>query len=253
MLLEIPAVSYKKVQAGDTWKSLALSCLGSEERYVLLAQLNGEQPWAPPELGQIILIPYNLSWVASGNESLSTLAYRFLGSTKYAFQLVTYNNLEEGEIKRGSTLLLPLSDLPLTQEGKDRAEAAAQELGAKAHADHFRNQKDSSVETKLLADDVRGGRYVAAVARGNELLATAKLTHSGRAHVLFLLLESYVALDARGLARTTCEAWRALAPQEELDPLLISPKILRVCEKPVESAPKSTPVSRDSPSGSEEQ
>lgn len=229
MILEIPAVTYHKVHEGQTWKSLARELLGDEKRYILLAQVNDNKPWIEPELGQLIVVPYNLAWIATGEESLPTLAYRFLGSTKHAYQIVQYNNLGEGELKRGQVLLLPLSELPLTEEGKATAELAAHQITKQSHGDLFREQQESKEEARQLGEDIRSGRYVSAVARGNQLLEGGKLSQEGRAQVHRYLLEAYVALDARGLARTACEAWRSLTPQSKLDPLTTSPKILRVC------------------------
>jgi hypothetical protein len=229
MLLDIPAVTYRQVHQHETWKSLARELLGDERRHILLAQINGHKPWIEPELGQLIVVPYNLSWVATGEESLATLAYRFLGSTKHAYRIVQYNDLDEDGPERGDVVLLPLHELNLTTEGQAAAELAAAQLTTQAHGDHFRKQQDSKTEEKHLSEDIRGGRYVSAVARGTKLLASGKLTQSGRAQVHFHLLEAYVALDARGLARTSCEAWRSLLPDQVLDPLTTSPKILRVC------------------------
>jgi hypothetical protein len=229
MLLDIPAVTYRQVHQDETWKSLARELLGDERRHILLAQINGHKPWIEPELGQLIVVPYNLSWVATGEESLATLAYRFLGSTKHAYRIVQYNDLDEDGPERGDVVLLPLHELNLTTEGQAAAELAAAQLTTQAHGDHFRKQQDSKKEEKHLSEDIRGGRYVSAVARGTKLLADGKLTQSGRAQVHFHLLEAYVALDARGLARTSCEAWRSLLPDQVLDPLTTSPKILRVC------------------------
>lgn len=230
MILEIPAVGYRQVHEGETWKSLAAEELGSEHRYILLAQVNGHKPWINPELGQLIVVPYNLAWLATGEESLATLAYRFLGSTKYAYSLVQYNQLGEDGPKRGDVLLLPLSELSLTDEGRAAAERAASQITEQSRGDHFESQRKSRDEAKALADDVRQGRYVAAVARGTRLLSEGRLSQPGRSSVHLLLLESYVALDERGLARTACESFRALSPDVELDPLMTSPKILRVCK-----------------------
>jgi hypothetical protein len=229
MILEIPAVTYHKVHEDQTWKSLAKELLGDEKRYILLAQVNDHKPWIEPELGQLIVVPYNLAWIATGEESLPTLAYRFLGSTKHAYQIVQYNDLGDREIERGRVLLLPLSELPLTEEGKAAAELAAHQITEQSHGDLFREQQESKEEARQLGEDIRGGRYVSAVARGSQLLEGGKLTQEGRAQVHRHLLEAYVALDARGLARTACQAWRSLTPQSKLDPLTTSPKILRVC------------------------
>lgn len=237
MILEIPAVGYRQVHEGETWKSLADEELGSEHRYILLAQVNGHKPWIDPELGQLIAVPYNLAWLSTGEESLATLAYRFLGSTKYAYRLVQYNQLGEDGPKRGEVLLLPLSELSLTDEGRAAAERAAAQITEQSRGDHFENQRKSRDEAKALADDVRQGRYVAAVTRGTRLLSEGRLSQPGRSTVHLLLLEAYVALDERGLARTACESFRALSPDVELDPLMTSPKILRVCKASATEGP----------------
>lgn len=229
MVLEIPAVTYRQVHEGETWKSLAQELLGGEHRHILLAQVNGHKPWIKPELGQLILVPYNLGWVASGEESLATLAYRFLGSTKYAYRLVQYNELGEKGAERGQVLLLPLHELPLTDEGRAAAEQAATQISQQSQGQAYKHQKGSRQSTDKLADDIRGGRYISAVTRGTELLAAGHLSQPGRAQVQRLLLEAYVALDARGLARTACDSWHSLAPAAKLDPFTTSPKILRLC------------------------
>lgn len=229
MVLEIPSVTYRQVHSGDTWKSLAQELLGDEKRYILLAQVNGHKPWIEPELGQLVVVPYNLAWLSTGEESLATLAYRFLGSSKHAYRIVQYNDLGEDGPERGQVLLLPLHELSLTGEGQAAAETAAAMLTSQGHGDGFHKQQASKNEEKHLAEDVRSGRYVIAVARGTKLLSEGRLTQPGRAQVHFLLMEAYVALDARGPARTACEAWRSLNPQATLDPLMTSPKILRVC------------------------
>ncbi len=247
MIIDIPAITYRQVLVGETWKSLATELLGEEYRYVLLAEVNGQKPWIEPELGQIIKVPYNLAWLATGEESLSTLAYRFLGSTKHAFRLVQYNDLDDGKLVRGKILLLPLSDLTLTPDGRAAAERAAAQVLEQSHGDYFESQRESREEAKLVFSDVRAGRYVSAVARGQALLAAGKLSDPSRADLSLLLLEAYVALDATGLARTACESFRTLAPETELDPLTTSPKILRVCpprakEEPTRSPPADEPT-----------
>jgi hypothetical protein len=44
-----------------------------------------------------------------------------------------------------------------------------------------------------------------------------------------LLLEAYVALGHDALARKACEEWRRAEPDSPLDPVELSPKILRAC------------------------
>jgi hypothetical protein len=229
MILDIPSLTYHRVQEGENWKSLALTHLGDEERSIVLAQINEHKPWIQPEVGQLIVIPYNLTWIASEQDSLVTLAYRFLGSTKHAYRLVQYNKLGEEGLKRGQVLLLPLSELPLTEEGRAAAHDAYARMTAEGQGKTYEHYKVASAEVAQLAQDVHSGRYISAVAKGNQLLSQGELSEPSRAHVQLLLLETYVALEAHGPARTACEAYRALRPDSALDPVSTSPKILKLC------------------------
>ncbi len=227
--LEVPALSYHRVQPNETWETLALMLLGGVHRSVVLAQINDQQPWIQPEIGQLIVVPYNLAWVTNDQDSLATLAYRFLGSTKYAYRIAQYNQLGDDALKRGQVLLFPVSDLALTAEGRRAADAAYSRMTEHGQGEQFEQQRGASAEVTQLAQDVHGGRYISAVARGNKLLSHVELSEPSRTHIHLLLLESYVALDARGPARTACEAYRALEPHKPLDPVETSPKILKLC------------------------
>src|SRR5262249_26470806 len=66
---------------------------------------------------------YNLRVIAGGNDSLLTIAYRFLGERDKAWMLDGYNHRRGEPVRRGDVVLVPLSDLALTAEG--RAEAAS--------------------------------------------------------------------------------------------------------------------------------
>lgn len=239
-ILQVPALRYVRVSAKDSWKSLARQHLGHEARDLVLAQVNGHKPWIQPESGQLIAIPYNLPWLASGEESLATLAYRFLGSTKYSYRLMTYNQLEDGKIPRGTTLLLPIADLQLTEKGRAWAEEASRSLHSQTwgplHAQAQRGQDD----TALVASDVRAGRYLAALSRGNQLLGLGALSKPKEARLQRLLLEAYTALGAEGSARAACSAFRELEPSATLDPLTTSPKILGLCPNPEQRSRDST-------------
>lgn len=252
-LLEIPALRYVRVQAKDSWKSLARRHLGHEERDLVLAQVNGHKPWIQPETGQLIALPYNLAWVASGEESLPTLAYRFLGSTKYSYRLLTYNRLKDGDIPRGTTLLLPIADLRLTEQGRAWAEAASLMLQSETWGPRHAEAERGKEETTTVARDVRAGRYLSALSRGNRLLGLGTLSQPKEARVHLLLLEAYVALGAEGAARTACESFRELQPKTTLDPLTTSPKILGLCPNQELSDSDASPAASGSvePSASE--
>lgn len=236
MILEIPAHSYVRVAPGDTWQSLAEVHLGHPERATTLAQQNDSEPWLTPEIGRVIRLPYNLSWVLSGDESLATLAYRFMGSTKRAYELAVYNQLKDGKLKAGQVLLIPLKDLTLTSEGESAAARGCQPEAALRDEQALRAQAQAQAELAELYLDVRAGRYTRALTRAAELRALGNLPKPKQVELLVLELEAQVAFDAVGPARSTCETLRELAPDYRFDPIETSPKILDAC--PAKDEPK---------------
>jgi LysM repeat protein len=229
MRLEIPAVSYRRVRKGDTWASMAQERLGSTKRSDVLAIANGTNPWLPPEEGAEIVVPYNLRLILAAPDTLPQVAYRYLGEAKKAWMLQQYNEWKGIELARGDVLLVPLDDLPLTAEGKAMAAAAVSQQSTEARGDTRSSQRKVASELPALVADVRGGRYVDAIRRGNAFLSLGDLTQPQQAVIHRQLLEAYVALGATGLAAASCEAWRKADPQASLDPSWLSPKILAAC------------------------
>jgi hypothetical protein len=231
MVLEIPALTHYRVQAGDTWRQLAVRLLGAPHREVVLALSNDSKPWLIPEPGTIVRVPFNLVLVATGEDSLATVAYRYMGSTKQAWTLSYYNQLEKETLKRGDLFLVPLTDLPLTEEGRRAARTAAKMLATQAEAPERSQQQRVEAELPTLVADVRAGRYVQAVARGVRLLASGELSEAQQGRIHRQLLEAYVALGAVGQAVESCTNWRQHDSGARLDPVLLSPKILAACER----------------------
>jgi hypothetical protein len=230
MRLEVPAVSYRRVRKGDTWQSMAAEHLGTPKRADVLAISNGTNPWLPVDEGAEIVIPYNLLLVATQPDTLPQVAFRYLGDAKKAWMLEQYNGKKQIELARGDAILVPLTDLPLTEAGKKEAAAATAAEATEAHGETRTGQRRVAGELPVLMADVRNGRYVDAVRRGNGFLGVADLTHHELVVIHRQLLEAYVALGATGLAAAECEAWRKLEPNAGLDPIWISPKILAACQ-----------------------
>jgi hypothetical protein len=108
---------------------------------------------------------------------------------------------------------------------RPRADRARSEAGGAA----LSQQRKVSAELPNLLGDLRAGRFVDAVARGNRLLGQTDLARGQLAAVQRALVEAYVALDATSLATTACEEWRKVEPHPNLDPNYVSPKIRAVC------------------------
>lgn len=231
MLLEIPAPSHYRVQEGDSFASIARELLGADFRAAELAEANGSKPWLPPDPGTQLLIPYNLRWVAREDDTLSGLAYKFLGDRKKAWALDQYNGLKGRNFKPGETLLIPLSDLPLTVQGKQALQIADAQRSSQAASGVRAAQRKADTALPGLINDVKSGRYVETVVRGIELLNGGELSRSQLASIHRQLLEAYTALGAKGRAAESCQRWLSNDSHARLDPVLLSPKILAACNQ----------------------
>jgi hypothetical protein len=241
MLLEIPEPRYHRVEPGENWDTLADTLLGHPKRATTLASANDSEPWVPPETGRVIVVPYNLSWILSGEESLQTLAYRYMGSNKLAWELMQYNLLTKAELPAGQVLLIPLKQLSLSPEGQAALRAEAAELNVVLARDR-KSQLDTGTAITELRAEVRAGLYVQALRHATALRARGGLSEPQSAHLAELELELLVALDAAGAAREACETLRKSAPHFRFDPVLTSPKILRACPEPTPGpTPRQTP------------
>lgn len=234
MRLEVPALGHRRVKRGDTWPALAATLLGAEHRAEVLAQANGSKPWLPPQEGALIQVPYNLKLLTSSTDNIINIAYKFLGNSTKAWTLDYYNKLNGRALQRGDVLLVPLVDLPLTEAGKQAAAASAQALMSESEGAARDAQLKVEAELPALIADIRGGRYVDAITRGNRFLSVAQLSHPQLAVVHRQLLEAYVAMQATGLATAACDAWRKYDPMASLNPVLLSPKIIEACTRGAE-------------------
>lgn len=230
MRLEIPALAYRRVAPGDTWAGLATTFLGSPARAPVLAFANDSKPWLAPTENAEIVVPYNLRFVAEGGENILDVAERFLGSKKSGWLVAGYNGVDDMVLETGQLLLIPLSDLQLTAEGRRAAQRALEGWGAFG-GERRAEQAAAGAELPALLADVRTGRYAEAVARGVSLLVGSSLTTPQRASVHRQLLEAYAALGAMGRAADSCREWRKAAPRAAIDPVLMSPKLVAACEE----------------------
>lgn len=229
MRLEIPALGHHRATASETWASLAESLLGDRDRSDVLATANGSMPWLQPADGQDVVVPYNLRYVVQQGDSTLTIAYRFLGERDKAWMLDRYNHLGQKPVRRGNVVLVPLVSLPLTPEGKAEAAGASALVRAEGGGRAYEAQRRVAAELPQLASELRSGRWVNVVQRGNRLLGYGELSKPELAEIQRALTEAYAALDTGGLAETACKAWREADPAAELDPIELSPKLMRAC------------------------
>jgi LysM repeat protein len=229
--LEIPAPGHHRVTSGETWFAIARMYLGDPKRADILARANGAVAWVPPVEDQEVVIPAVVAHIAAESDTMSILAQRYLGDINRGWELDIYNGRDgKQKLLRGDVVLVPLVDLSLTQEGKKAARAAAERMQGEGRGQAYDAQRRAESEIPRLLADVRAGRYVDAVGKGNRLLGSGDLTRPQLAAIHRALLEAYVALDASGLAAGACAAWKANAGTDvRLDARSVSPKIRAAC------------------------
>ncbi len=232
MRLEVPSVGHHTIKHGDTWDALAAELLGAANRSDVLSIANGSNPWLAPEEGAEVVVPYNLRVLVTGsNETLVTIAFKYYGDMNKAWVLDRYNGLNGHKIEPNDVVLVPLTDLPLSDSGRKAAQESAGATCSEAMGNLREAQRKVAQEIPALIADVKGGRYVDAASRGSRFLASGALTEPEQAIVNRQLLEAYVALEATGLATQACTEWRKRDKQATLDPVELSPKILAACAR----------------------
>lgn len=228
--LEVPAPSHHRTAENDTWAALAKTYLGDASRAEVLARANGGVSWVPPVSGQEIEVPAVVAHIASEEDTMPRIANRYYGDANRAWELDNYNGRKgDQKLLRGDVVLVPILDIALTEEGKRAARASAERIGTEGGGHTFEAQRRAETDIPALTIDVRGGRFVDAVAKGNRMLGSGDLTKPQLASIHRALLEAYVALEAPGLAAASCAAWKANAGEVKLDPNLVSPKIRAAC------------------------
>ncbi|HVJ16207.1 MAG TPA: LysM domain-containing protein [Polyangiaceae bacterium] len=231
MRLEVPALGHFRVRPGDNWDLLAAELLGSPSRSDVLSIANDSSPWLTPQEGSEIIVPYNLRLIAEQGDNLIEYAYTYLGDKNKAWVLDRYNGFKGKGIGPGDVVLIPLTDLPLTEAGKKAARLAAGVAYTEGAGETRLAQRKVAQEIPALIADVRAGRFVDAVSRGNRFVGSATLSEPQLAVIYRELTTAYAALDAHGLATTACQEWRKRDAAARLDPVILSPKIIRVCER----------------------
>jgi len=229
MRVEVPAVSYYRVTKGETWNGLADRLLGDAKRGEALALSNDTMPWLPPLAGREIVVPYPLRYVVHGGDNVLSIAYRFLGDRDAAYVVDRFNHLKGEPLEPGDVVIVPITDLVLTDEGREAARRSQRLVLGEGAGEDRDAQDRAEREMPLLDGEVRSGKYLEAVMRGSQLLGGGRLTDVQLGRVNMRMVEALVALDHNDLASGACAEWRRYDPDTVLDPIELSPKILKAC------------------------
>lgn len=223
----IPTVSYYTVKPGDTWASIANALYGAENRASVLIAANRGSRRTPPIVGEEILVSYPLRYVVEPNETYAKIASRFIGDDSKGPRRVRRFN-PGIPLQKGQVLLVPIQDLVLSAEVRERtSEAFSRAAGGGGARDR---QQEVDEQLPQLIGLVKNGAYAEAVALGNRFLAGGGLLSTQVVTIQKALAVAYVALGRDDLAVAAFRAALTLQPNLELDTVRTSPRVLAVFE-----------------------
>lgn len=129
--LKIPASREITADVGDTFDSLAGDYLGDRRRGKFLAQFNGLDLQESIAAGTVISIPFQIKHTAAAEESLTSIAAAYFGSSKNATLLRGYNFLDKDTIAPGDTIMVPIHHVRIRSSKLPPADKQAQERSEK--------------------------------------------------------------------------------------------------------------------------
>jgi hypothetical protein len=230
MRLVVPTVRYHRVSQGETWAELAERYYADVRRAFVLFEVNSGNPNRAPESGQLLLIPYPLRYISSAHDPVRQAARDFYdGSNKALGTVRRFNAIKAARNARGEVLLLPLSNLVLSEQGRRHADAQGIKLGQASQA----RDKQLSAQEALptLRQHVLEGRYVEAVALANQLLGLGELTGNQLVTIQRELGTALIALDREDLAFEAFKSLLEQQPDVELGLGDTSPRVLKILDR----------------------
>ncbi|HEX7481017.1 MAG TPA: LysM domain-containing protein [Polyangiales bacterium] len=228
MKLVIPTVSYHRIEPGETWAELSEHYYGDARRAFALSESNNQSAGKQPDLGAEILVPYPLRQVVSQHDALRQIMKDYYDGAKDSQIVRRFNTMKTSRTDRGQILLLPLSNLVLSESGKKLA--ALQQKGIETQGETRDKQLLIHDELPLLHEHVRHGRFVEAVAMANRLIGMGDLTGNQVVTIQRELGTALIALDREDLGLEAFKTMLEKQPDVELGLGATSPKVLRVLE-----------------------
>jgi LysM repeat protein len=227
MRLVVPWVAHHTVAEGETWNEITERYYGDERRAPVLIEANGGVAGDQPDVGASLVIPYPLRHVAGQNDNLRRVAFQYFRTEDAAVvrNLRRFNGMRGLRPARGQVVLIPLTDLVLSEEGRAIIEAATGEHvdGGEVRA----MQERITEQLPALSEHVRRGRFAEAVSLGNRLLGAGQLTGNQVVSIQRELGTAYVALDREDLAVEAFQVALRHQADLELDVARTSPTVLR--------------------------
>lgn len=227
--LVVPTMRYHRVTSGETWRTIAEHYYGDPNRAVALLKANHAKASEQPEEGAQLLIPYPLRHFAHASESLASVAEHYYGNRDDVRLLRTFNG-GHSKVSRGQTILVPLYDLTLSRAGLERVQLGSGPKGGSDSEETRRIQTEVARDIPRVREAVSTGRFVEALALGNQLLGRGQLTGNQEISIQRELATAYVALSRDDLAVSAFARALEKQPDLELDSVRTSPRVLAALE-----------------------
>lgn len=226
MRLVVPAVAYHRVATGETWTSIADRYYGASSRAFIIQEANPAIEGNQPADGAELLIPYPLRHVADQRATLQRVAQQYFDDARASQMLRRFNGLRATRLTRGQVILVPLTDLVLSEEGRRIiSEAMPAETPHDSSGDVRELQERITLALPELHEAVHRGRYTEAIAMGNRLLGAGELTGNQIVTIERALAVAYVAVERPDLAIDAFDRALTRQPDLELDSHRTSPTV----------------------------
>jgi hypothetical protein len=241
--LQVPTAFRVKLKKNQTLEVVAKRYLGDARRAPFLAEWSGINPGDKPAEGAELLVPFQFIYRPSTPQTLTTIAKSFYNDTSQARMLAGYNFRKEPQVARGEKIIVPLPHLRvrsvyLPQPSPGQARSAPQGRQVMEEASERESQRREAELANRVAERLRlaekayrDGSYDEVPAQLVKLLAEEDPSEAQLISIHRLLGFAYVALGTESVAVKEFQEVLERDPNATLDPVTVSPKILRVFER----------------------
>ena len=224
--LKIPTAWKYSAVAQETCDMLAERFLGDGRRGAFLAEVNSLAPDESLALGQEVQIPFHIRYTADSNETLRAVAATFYGDSRKADLLRAYNFKSGGVLKKGETVIVPITEVQVRPEKLPAADPEEKKR------EQRRKEMTERVGGKLrrARDAWTAGEY--GVVRAElEDLDVEYLEDDKAVAVAFLRGCAFVAIGDEAFAKANFEKVLGRSPDFRVHARDVSPKIRQVWER----------------------
>ena len=213
--LSLPSAVEHEVSANDTWSSLARDHWGDAELGRHLAVFLELDAGHGPPTGVVLPMPELLPWRIHSGDTLISVSRTFYGSADLAPALAQLNRIEDPRrLQSGAVLRVPFTKLARRPAPTANVSAAPPRGG--------------EVELRRAVNAYLDGRFEESLEL-LEALRTPLLAQgddADREQLFKHLIFAYVAFERDAAACGAFRVLRSVKPELQLDPDLVSPKIL---------------------------